>query len=87
MNIAFTAHCVGCTLFRRGVPGFFHPFNWSFKFGSYERAQVSSIATIRPKEVVAFPLVPVQQDLCDCVAVPLLHLGYFMGIQRAATLQ
>ena len=29
--------------FRRGEPGFFHSFDWRFKFGPYERAQVSSI--------------------------------------------
>ena len=47
MNIIFTAHCVGCTFFGLGEPGCFHSFDWRFKFGSYGRAQVSSIATIR----------------------------------------
>ena len=49
MNITFTAHCVGHTFFGRGEPGCFHPFDWRFKFTSYERAQSSSIATIRPR--------------------------------------
>ena len=31
------------------------------------------------KKVVTFHLVPVQQGLCDCIAVPLLHLWNFMG--------
>ena len=31
------------------------------------------------KKVVTFPLVPVQQGLCDCITVSLLHLGNFMG--------
>ena len=31
------------------------------------------------KEVVTFPLVPVQQGMCDCIAVALLHLRNFMG--------
>ena len=31
------------------------------------------------KKVVTFPLIPAQQGLCDCIAVPLLHLGNFMG--------
>ena len=35
MNITFTAHS----------------FDWRFKFGSYEQAQVSSIATIRPRNL------------------------------------
>ena len=37
-------------LFGRGEPGCFHSFYWRFRFGSYERAQVSSIVTIRPKK-------------------------------------
>ena len=72
MNITFTAHCIGRTFFGRGKPGCFHSFDWRFKFGSYERAQVLS------KEVLIFPLVPVQQGLCDCIAMQLLHLGNFM---------
>ena len=43
MNITFTEHYVGRTLFGRGEPGCFHSFDWLFKFGSYERAQVSSL--------------------------------------------
>jgi hypothetical protein len=31
------------------------------------------------KEVVTFPLVAVQQVLCNSITVPLLHLGNFMG--------
>ena len=31
------------------------------------------------KKVVSFPLVTVQQGLCYCIAVPLLHLGNVMG--------
>ena len=31
------------------------------------------------KKIVTFPLVPVQQGLRDCIAVPLLHLGNFIG--------
>ena len=31
------------------------------------------------KKIVTFPLVPVQQCLCDCIAVPLLYLRNFMG--------
>ena len=38
---------VGCTSSRGGQPGCFHSFYWRFKFDSYERAQVLSIATIR----------------------------------------
>ena len=30
------------------------------------------------KKSVTFPLLPVQQSLCNCIAVPLLHLGNFM---------
>ena len=32
-----------------------------------------------PKKVVTFLLVPVQKGLCNCIEVPLLHLGNFMG--------
>ena len=63
-NITLTAHCVGRTFFGRAEPGCFHSFDWRFKFDSYERAQVSTI--------------PIQQGLCDCIAVPLLHLGNFI---------
>ena len=31
------------------------------------------------KNIITFPLVPVQQGLCDSIAVPLLHLGNFTG--------
>ena len=31
------------------------------------------------KRVIAFPSLPVQQSLCDCIAVPMLHLENFMG--------
>ena len=31
------------------------------------------------KKVFTFPLVPVQQGLYGCIAVPLLHIGNFMG--------
>ena len=31
------------------------------------------------KEVITFPLVPVQQVLCICIPLPLLHLGQCMG--------
>ena len=34
---------------------------------------------VSSKKIATFPLVPVQQDLCDCIAVPLLQLGNFMG--------
>ena len=73
MNIIFIVHCVGRTFFGRGEPGYFHSFDWCFKFGSYEQVQVSS------KKVVTFPLVPVQQGLWDCIMVLLMHLGNFMG--------
>ena len=51
MNVTFTAHSVGRTFFGRGEPGCFHSFDWCFKFGSFEQAQVSSIATIRPQKL------------------------------------
>ena len=50
MNITFTAHCVGRTFFGRGEPGCFNSFDCRFKFGSYERAKVPSVATIRPRK-------------------------------------
>ena len=59
--------------FGGGEPGCLYLFDWRFKFGSYERVQVSS------EKVVTFPLVSVQQVLCGCVVLPLLHLGNFMG--------
>ena len=34
------------------------------------------------KKVVTFPIAPVQQGLCDCVAVSLLHLGNFIGYPK-----
>ena len=39
------------------------------------------------KKVVIFSLVPVQQGLCGCIAVPLLHLGISWCIQHAASLR
>ena len=38
----------------------------------------SLTVVISSKKVATFRLVPVQQRLCDCIAVPLLHLGNFM---------
>ena len=49
MNLTLTAHCVGHTIFGRGEPECFYSFDWHFKYYSYERAQVSSIVTIRPR--------------------------------------
>ena len=50
MKINFAAHCVRGNFFGRGEPGCFHSCNWLFKFGSYERAQMLSIATILKKK-------------------------------------
>ena len=50
MNITFTAYYVGRVFFERGEQGCFHSFDWLFKFGSIERAQFSSKATIRPRK-------------------------------------
>ena len=86
MNITFTAHCVGRTSFGREEPGCFHSFDWRFKFGSYEGAQVSFIAYIRPKKS-SLPSGKIQQDLCDIIAVPLLHLGTFMGYPTCCSLR
>ena len=33
--------------------------------------------------LVTFHLVPVQQGLCDCTAVPFLHFGNFVGVFNA----
>ena len=49
------------------------PFDRHFRFGPYERAKVSSIAS---KKVI-FSLLPLQQGLCHCIAVPFLRLGKF----------
>ena len=35
------------------------------------------------KKVITFPLVPVLQGLCDCIVVPLLYPGNFMGVSNA----
>ena len=51
MNIIFTAYCVGHTFFGWRELDCFHSFDWHFKFGSYEHAQVSSIVTIRPRKL------------------------------------
>ena len=48
--IIFTAHYVEHTFFGRGEPECFHSFDWRFKCGLYEQAQVSSIATIIPRK-------------------------------------
>ena len=50
MSITFTAHCVKGTFSGRGESGCFHSFDWRFKCGSYERAQISSTATIYPRK-------------------------------------
>ena len=34
------------------------------------------------KKVITFPLVPVQQGLCDCIAVTLLHLRNLIGYPK-----
>ena len=41
MSFTFTAQCVERTFFGWGEPGCFHSFVWSFKFDSYDRANVS----------------------------------------------
>ena len=42
--ICHNDHHLHRTLFR------VHSFDWRFKFGSYERAHISSVATIRPRK-------------------------------------
>ena len=49
MNLTFTVHCAGSTFFGR-EQGCFHSFDWRFKFDSYQRAQGSTIATIRSRK-------------------------------------
>ena len=47
----------------------------------FVRASPSFIQSDNPsKEVITFPLVPVQQVLCNCVPLPLLHLGTVYGV-------
>ena len=42
----------------------------------FVRASPSFVQSDDPsKEVITFPLVPVQQVLCNCIMLPLLHLG------------
>ena len=56
------------------------PFIWlAFQVWFVWASPASVHSNNSPKKVINFPLVPVQQGLCNCIAVPLLHLGNFMG--------
>ena len=46
---------------------------------SFVRASPGFVLSDDSSKKVIFPLVPVQQSLCHCIAVPLLNLGNFMG--------
>ena len=63
--------------FRRGEPGWFHSLYWCFKFRSYERTQISSIATISSRSY-HLPTRPVQLRNGDIV----VHLK-FHGVSNA----
>ena len=79
MNITFTLLCVGRTFLGRGEPGCFHSFDLSFQMW-FVRTSTSFVHSDDPsKEFITFPLVPVQQVLCICIPLPLLHLGQCMG--------
>ena len=86
MNITFTTHCVGCTFF--GEENRMLPFIWlAVQVWLVWATAVFVHSDDLSKKVVTFPLVLVQQGLSDCRAVPLLHLGNFIGIQLAATFE
>ena len=55
MSITFTTHCEERILFGWGQPGCCNSYDWRFTFGSYVRAQVSSIATIHLKKIRHLP--------------------------------
>ena len=78
MNITFAAHCVGCTFFGRGDRV---AFIYLIGVSSLVRMSETRFrhSDDSSKKVVTFPLLRFQQGLCDCITVPLLHLGNFKG--------
>ena len=78
MNITFTTHSIGHTFFGGGELGCFHSFDWSFSWFIWDSPGFVDSDDLSEK-VITFSLVPVEQGLCDCIAVPLLHLRNFMG--------
>jgi len=58
------------------------PFIWLLLQTWFVRASLSFVQSDDPsKEVITFPLVPIQQVLCNCIPMPLLHLGQCTGYQ------
>ena len=85
MNITFTAHCVGRILWMRtGKFAFIWlAFQVWFVWATpgFDQSDDSS------KKVVTFPLVPLQQSLCDFLAVPLLYLGVSNSLKVCGNLE